>query len=77
MTLWDATQRLDAEERGNEKNVLSIIKTRIQPQLGHLSEETTMLYLRWAMNQLGTPLVLDETDEETGADPKDLDEYED
>jgi len=51
--------------------------TRIQPQLGHLSKETTMKYLSWAMNQLGTPLVLDETDEETGADPSNLDEEED
>jgi hypothetical protein len=68
MTLWDEVMRLEAEGHTKE-NLLSIIMTRIQPQLGHLSEDTTMLYLRWAMNQLGTPLVLDETDEKTGADP--------
>ena len=68
MTLWDEVMRLEADGHTKE-NLLSIIMTRIQPQLGHVSEDTTMLYLRWAMNQLGTPLVLDETDEETGADP--------
>lgn len=68
MTLWDEVMRLEAE-RHTKENLLSIIMTRIQPQLGHVCEDTTMLYLRWATNQLGTPLVLDETDEETGADP--------
>jgi hypothetical protein len=73
MTLWDEVQSLEAGGRGQD-NVLSIIMTRIQPQLGHLSKETTMKYLCWAMNQLGTPLVLDETDEETGADLINLDD---
>lgn len=63
MTLWDEIQRLDTDGRSKE-NLLSIIRTRIQPQLGHVSEETTLLYLRWVINQLGAPLVLDETDEE-------------
>lgn len=76
MTLWDEVQRLDAEGLGKE-NLLSIITTRIQPQLGHVSEETTMLYLRWVTNQLGTPLVLDEVDEKTGAGPNDLDDEDD
>lgn len=73
MTLWDEVQRLNAEGCSKE-NLLSIIRTRIQPQLGHTSEETTMLYLQWVINQLGTPLVLDEIDEKTGSDPTDIDD---
>lgn len=62
MTLWDEIQRLEADSRSKE-NLLSIITTRIRPQLGHGSDQTTMLYLSWALNQLGAPLVLDEWDE--------------
>ena len=41
-----------------ENSALSIIRLRIQPQLGHSSKETTMQYLRWIMNMLSSPVHL-------------------
>ena len=43
-----------------ENSALSIIRLQIQPQLGHASAETTMIYLRWIMDMLSRPLSLDE-----------------
>ena len=69
MVLFDEVQRLETEGR-NKENILSIIETRIRPQLGHLDKETTYLYLKWAMNQIGAPLVLDdECDDASGSTP--------
>lgn len=47
-----------------ENTALSIIRLQIQPQLGHSSKETTMLYLRWVTNMISVPLSL--YDEEDG-----------
>lgn len=41
-----------------ENSALSIIRLLIQPQLGHTSKETTMQYLRWVLNMLGSPVLL-------------------
>lgn len=37
---------------------LGIIRLQIQPQLGHASDTTTMLYLRWIREVLGVPLSI-------------------
>lgn len=42
-----------------ESSALSVIRLQIQPQLGHTSASTTMIYLRWVMDMMGTPLSLD------------------
>lgn len=37
-----------------ESTALSVIRLQIQPQLRHTSESTTMIYLQWVLNRLGT-----------------------
>lgn len=41
-------------------NALSIIRLEIQPQLRHVSDQTTLLYLRWIADRLHTNLNLHE-----------------
>jgi integrase len=41
-------------------NALSIIRLEIQPQLRHVSEQTTLIYLRWVANRLHINLNLQE-----------------
>lgn len=41
-------------------NALSIIRLEIQPQLRHVSEQTTLIYLRWIADRLHTNLNLHE-----------------
>ncbi|HBH37455.1 MAG: site-specific integrase [Curvibacter sp.] len=48
-----------------ENSALSIIRLQIQPQLGHASRETTMLYLRWVMEMLSIPITLYDDDDLT------------
>jgi len=43
-----------------ESTALSIIRLNIQPQLGHASESTTMIYLRWVVDMVGLPVSLAE-----------------
>ena len=65
--LWrEMNKRLDLSRHSHETaaanlehTALSIITTQIQPQLGHASFETTMIYLRWVMGMLGVPMSLD------------------
>lgn len=45
-----------------DATALGIIRLQIQPQLGHASEATTMLYLRWVRDMLAVPLMLDDSD---------------
>lgn len=42
-----------------ESTALSIIRLQIQPQLGHASDSTTMVYLRWVIDMISVPLSLD------------------
>ena len=42
-----------------EKTALDYIRLIIQPQLGHASSTTTMIYLKWVREMLGVPLSLD------------------
>lgn len=37
-------------------NALTVIQTEIQPQLRHVSKETTMIYLQWLADRLGVNL---------------------
>lgn len=37
-----------------ESSAMSIIRLQIQPQLGHAHESTTIIYLRWVSDMLGT-----------------------
>lgn len=41
-----------------ESTVLSIIRLHIQPQLGHASESTTLIYLRWVIDMIALPVSL-------------------
>jgi integrase len=41
-----------------ESTALSIIRLHIQPQLGHASDSTTMIYLRWVVDMVGLPVSL-------------------
>lgn len=41
-----------------QNNALSIIRLEIQPQLRHVSTETTMIYLQWLSDRLGVNLNL-------------------
>jgi hypothetical protein len=36
-----------------QMNALSVIQLEIQPQLRHISSETTVIYLQWLADQLG------------------------
>lgn len=45
-----------------ESTALSIIRLQIAPQLGHASESTTMIYLRWVINMVSTPVSLDDAE---------------
>ena len=47
-----------------ESTALSVIRLQIAPQLGHASESTTMIYLRWVINMIGVPVSLDDADSE-------------
>jgi hypothetical protein len=46
-----------------ERESLSVIDLVIRPQLGHVSKETTLMYLRWVQNMVSIPLSLDAVDE--------------
>ncbi|WP_316896686.1 site-specific integrase [Ralstonia mannitolilytica] len=48
-----------------ESMALSIIRLQIQPQLGHATDATTMIYLRWVMGMLGLPVSLADEDEDS------------
>lgn len=41
-----------------EATAISIIRLRIQPQLGHASENTTLIYLQWVADYFGVPLSI-------------------
>lgn len=41
-----------------EATAVSVIRLRIQPQLGHTSESTTLIYLQWVMDYFGVPLSI-------------------
>lgn len=43
-----------------ESTAISIIRLHIQPQLGHAQDSTTMIYLQWVVDMLGTPVSLDD-----------------
>ncbi|MBD8566161.1 site-specific integrase [Oxalobacteraceae sp. CFBP 8763] len=53
-----------------ESNVMTILRLQIQPQLGHSSDSTTMIYVKWAVEMFGDglPNILEEIDrvEENG-----------
>ncbi|WP_179188516.1 site-specific integrase [Hydrogenophaga sp. IBVHS2] len=38
---------------------MTVIRMRIQPQLGHKSETTSLIYLQWVSDRLGTPLSIE------------------
>lgn len=42
-----------------ESTAMSVIRLEIQPQLGHADHATTLLYLRWVMSMVSTPLSLE------------------
>lgn len=46
-----------------DSTALGIIRLQIQPQLGHVDEATTMLYLRWVRDMVGLPVSLDAEDD--------------
>lgn len=48
-----------------ESTAMSIIRLQIQPQLGHMQDSTTMIYLRWAIDMLSVPVSLDYEDDES------------
>ncbi len=41
-----------------EATAVSVIRLRIQPQLGHTSENTTLIYLQWVSDYFGVPLSI-------------------
>ena len=43
-----------------ENSALSIIRLQIQPQLGHVSDSTTMIYVRWVTDMFSIPAWLDD-----------------
>lgn len=45
-----------------EATALSIIRLHIQPQLGHVEDSSTMLYVRWVVSMVSVPVSLDEDD---------------
>lgn len=65
-TLWRELKKYDNVSKETnetvlallENSALSIIRLRIQPQLGHASKETTMQYIRWILNMLSSPVLL-------------------
>ncbi len=48
-----------------ESMALSVIRLQIQPQLGHASIETTMIYLHWVMSMLSAPISLADDDDDS------------
>lgn len=42
-----------------ESTAMSIIRLKIQPQLGHSRDSTSMIYLQWAADMLGVNLAID------------------
>ncbi|WP_261531278.1 site-specific integrase [Burkholderia multivorans] len=42
-----------------DSTALSIIRLQIQPQLGHASDSTTIVYLRWVIDMISVPLSID------------------
>jgi hypothetical protein len=55
-------------------NALSIIELEIQPQLRHVSKETTMIYLQWLGDRLGVNLNLHQSWAEQLSDGSDDEE---
>lgn len=54
---------------------MTVIRMRIQPQLGHKSETTSLIYLQWVSDRLGVALSIDydaafEADGEPGGDAR-------
>jgi integrase len=41
-----------------ESTAMSIIRLRIQPQLGHASDSTCLIYLQWIMDSIGRNLAI-------------------
>lgn len=66
---WACTTLMKEVERNNSINyekkdlleltAISIIRLQIQPQLGHSDDQTTMVYLRWLVDNLATPIEVD------------------
>ena len=51
-----------------QSTALSVIRLRIQPQLGHAKDSTTMIYLQWVMDMMGIPVSLRTDSESDEAD---------
>ncbi|MDQ0140973.1 site-specific integrase [Cupriavidus necator] len=49
-----------------ESTAMSVIRLQIQPQLGHVHDSTTMIYLQWVMDMLGASFAIQyEADHDT------------